>query len=189
MFFKFWNLLLANQNAMVSNRDKPIYLCYSILICKCLYDIKLQNTCARFFTNEICRCMEDGDVRQHLKNAEFKKLYQDIKNTYFWNKDDEKKEIYQAAKNTGDADLIKIFGVGKSAGNAASTKKEETQKFFFKIFGFLILLIITVVGTALFLPKKPFISMIISAFTLGLLIVFMVLVELGIFWRKKGEER
>ena len=189
MFSRFWDLLAANQNAVVSNGDKPIYLCYSILFCQYINDINLQNTCVRFFTNEICRCIEDGDVRQHLKNDEFKKLYQDIKNTYFWNKDDEKKEIYQAAKNTGDADLIKIFGVGKSAGNAASTQKEEAQKIFFKIFGFLILLIITVVGTALFLPKKPFISMIISAFTLGLLIVFMVLVELGIFWRKKGEER
>ena len=189
MFSIFWNLLSANQNAVVSNGDKPIYLCYSILFCRYINDINLQNTCVRFFTNEICRCMEDGDVRQHLKNAEFKKLYQDIKNTYFWNKDDEKKEIYQAAKNTGDSTLMEIFKVGKDTGNSASTQKEETQKFFFKVFGFLILLIITVVGTALFLPKKPFISMIISAFTLGLLIVFMVLVELGIFWRKKGEER
>ena len=189
MFSIFWNLLSANQNAVVSNGDKPIYLCYSILFCQYINDINLQNTCVRFFTNEICRCMEDGDVRQHLKNAEFKKLYQDIKNTYFWNKDDEKKEIYQAAKNTGDSTLMEIFKVGKDTGNSASTQKEETQKFFFKVFGFLILLIITVVGTALFLPKKPFISMIISAFTLGLLIVFMVLVELGIFWRKKGEER
>ena len=189
MFSIFWNLLAVNQNAMVSAGDKPIYLCYSILFCRYINDINLQNTCVRFFTNEICRCMEDGDVRQHLKNAEFKKLYQDIKNTYFWNKDDEKKEIYQAAKNTGDSTLMEIFKVGKDTGNSASTQKEETQKFFFKVFGFLILLIITVVGTALFLPKKPFISMIISAFTLGLLIVFMVLVELGIFWRKKGEER
>ena len=189
MFSIFWNLLAANQNAVVSNGDKPIYLCYSILFCQYINDINLQNTCVRFFTNEICRCIEDGDVRQHLRNAEFKKLYQDIKNTYFWNKDDEKKEIYQAAKNTGDANLMEIFKVGKNTINAASAQKEEAQKIFFKVFGFLILLIITVVGTALFLPKKPFISMIISAFTLGLLIVFMVLVELGIFWRKKGEER
>ena len=189
MFSIFWNLLAANQNAVVSNGDKPIYLCYSILFCQYINDINLQNTCVRFFTNEICRCIEDGDVRQHLKNDEFKKLYQDIKHTYFQNKDDEKKEIYQAAKNTGDSTLMEIFKVGKDTGNSASTQKEETQKFFFKVFGFLILLIITVVGTALFLPKKPFISMIISAFTLGLLIVFMVLVELGIFWRKKGEER
>lgn len=122
-----------------------------------------------------------------MKNIKFRTLYQNIKKTYFWNKDEGKKEIYQAAKNTGDANLIEIFGVGKSAGNAASAQKEE--HFFFKVFGFLILLIITVVGTVLFLPKKPFVSMIISVSTLVLLIVFMVLVELGVFWRKKGEER
>ena len=52
--------------------------------------------------------------------------------TYFRNKDDEKKEIYQAAKNTGDSTLMEIFKVGKDTGNSASTQKEETQKFFFK---------------------------------------------------------
>ena len=128
MFSIFWNLLSANQNAVVSNGDKPIYLCYSILFCQYINDINLQNTCVRFFTNEICRCIEDGDVRQHLKNAEFKKLYQDIKNTYFWNKDDEKKEIYQAAKNTGDANLIEIFEVGKYVDTFVEKEKSKTYR-------------------------------------------------------------
>ena len=127
MFSIFWNLLAVNQNAMVSAGDKPIYLCYSILFSQCINDINLQNTCVRFFTNEICRCIEDGDVRQHLKNDEFKKLYQNIKKTYFWNKDEGKKEIYQAAKNTGDANLIEIFRVRKSTSNVASTRKEQSK--------------------------------------------------------------
>ena len=128
MFSIFWNLLAANQNAVVSNGDKPIYLCYSILFCQYINDINLQNTCVRFFANEICRCIEDGDVRQHLRNAEFKKLYQDIKNTYFWNKDDEKKEIYQAAKNTGDANLIEIFEVGKYVDTFVEKEKSKTYR-------------------------------------------------------------
>ena len=128
MFSIFWNLLAVNQNAVVSAGDKPVYLCYSILFCQYINDINLQNTCVRFFTNEICRCMEDGDVRQHLKNAEFKKLYQDIKNTYFWNKDDEKKEIYQAAKNTGDANLIEIFEVGKYVDTFVEKEKSKTYR-------------------------------------------------------------
>ena len=128
MFSIFWNLLAVNQNAVVSAGDKPIYLCYSILLCQYINDVNLQNTCVRFFTNEICRCIEDGDVRQHLKNAEFKKLYQDIKNTYFWNKDDEKKEIYQAAKNTGDANLIEIFEVGKYVDTFVEKEKSKTYR-------------------------------------------------------------
>ena len=128
MFSRFWNLLAVNQNALISNRNKHSYLCYSILFCQYIDDINLQNTCARFFTNEMCRCIEDGDVRQHLKNAEFKKLYQDIKNTYFWYRDEEKKEdIYQAAKNTGDVDLMEIFRVRKSTSNVASTRKEQSK--------------------------------------------------------------
>ena len=168
MFFKFWDLLVADQNAMVSNEDKPIYLCYSILFCKCLYDIKLQNTCARFFTNEMCRCIEDGDVRQHLKNAEFKKLYQDIKNTYFWNKDDEKKEIYQAAKNTGDANLMEIF-LGESAGNAVRKEQSKAHhKLIFLIIISIIILIISIFGRIVQM------NLLMKIIMTGLLIIYII---------------
>ena len=173
MFSIFWNLLAANQNAVVSNGDKPIYLCYSVLFCQHINDINLQNTCVRFFTNEICRCMEDGDVRQHLKNAEFKKLYQDIKNTYFWNKDDEKKEIYQAAKNTGDANLMEIFRVGKSTSNTVSTRKEQSKarhKIIFLVSISAIIIIISLLGVALRINSSEKATMIMT----GLLILYII---------------
>ena len=169
IFSIFWNLLAVNQNAVVSAGDKPIYLCYSILLCQGINDINLQNTCVRFFTNEICRCIEDGDVRQHLKNAEFKKLYQDIKYTYFFNKDDEKKEIYQAAKNTGDADLIKIFGVGKSAGNAVRKEQSKAHhKLIFLIIISIIILIISIFGRIVQM------NLLMKIIMTGLLIIYII---------------
>ena len=173
MFSIFWNLLAVNQNAMVSAGDKPIYLCYSILFCRYINDINLQNTCVRFFTNEICRCMEDGDVRQHLKNAEFKKLYQDIKYTYFFNKDDEKKEIYQAAKNTGDVNLMEIFRVRKSTSNVASTRKEQSKvrhKIIFLVSISMIIIIISLLGVALRINSSEKATMIMT----GLLILYII---------------
>ena len=172
MFSRFWNLLAANQNAVVSNGDKPIYLCYSILFCQYINDINLQNTCVRFFTNEMCRCIEDGDVRQHLRNAEFKKLYQDIKNTYFWNKDDEKKEIYQAAKNIGDANLMEIFRVRKSTSNVASTRKEQSKPHH-KAISICVLIAILVIISVLLIFMFKYVLVRILPF-IASLIVFIV---------------
>lgn len=99
--------------------------------------------------------MEDGDVRQHLKNAEFKKLYQDIKNTYFWYRDEEKKEdIYQAAKNTGDVELMEIFRVRKSTSNVASTRKEQSKPHHKAISICILITILVVISVLLILTFK-----------------------------------
>ena len=115
--------------------------------------------------------MEDGDVRQHLKNAEFKKLYQDIKNTYFWNKDDEKKEIYQAAKNTGDANLMEIFKVGKSTINAASVRKEQSKARYKIIFLITISIIILIISIFERIVQMNLLMKIIMT---GLLIIYII---------------